>query len=209
MNVQITPIFAILIFAVSLLAFNNRLLFERYLFSPYEVWRRKEWYRLITTGFLHANWVHLLINLFVFWEFGSFLEQAYLSVFGQVGSMIFLAALFLGGIIVANIPALFKHRHNPSFRSVGASGGVSAVLFSYILINPWSKLYLYMVLPLYSIVAGVLFLIYSYWASKQNRDNIDHLAHFWGSVYGVVFTAIVYPESIMIFWNKILGQIPF
>jgi membrane associated rhomboid family serine protease len=205
MIMQITPVFAILIFLVSILAFNNRNLFENYLYSPYRVWRDKQWYRIITGGFLHANWVHLLVNLFVFWEFGSFLEKEYTGVFGQTGSMFFLGALFLGGIVFANVPALFRHKQDRSFRSIGASGGVSAVLFSYILINPWSMLYLYFIIPLYSLIVGVLFLIYSYWASRNSRDNIDHLAHFWGSVYGIVFTAIVYPESIRIFWQQLTG----
>lgn len=207
MSMQITPIFAVIIFAVSLFAFNNRNVFNSYLYAPYLVWRDRQWYRIITAGFLHANWLHLLVNLFVFWEFGSFLESAYISVFGKIGSMLFLSALFLGGIIVANIPALFKHRHDRFFQSIGASGGVSAVLFSYILINPWSTLYLYFVIPLYSLVVGVLFLIYSYWASKNSRDNIDHLAHFWGSIYGIVFTAAVYPESLRMFFEQLAGRV--
>lgn len=206
---HITQVLTITIFGISVLAFNNRNIFHKYLYSPYLVWRRNEWYRIITAGFLHANWIHLLVNLFVFWEFGSFLEAAYIDVFGKTGSMVFLATLFLGGIVVANVPALFKHKKDFDFRSIGASGGVSAVLFSYILINPWSMLYLYFVLPLYSLIVGVLFLIYSYWASKQNRDNIDHLAHFWGSIYGIVFTAIVYPDSVFIFWEQIIAKLPF
>ena len=203
---QITQVFALLIFGVSVLAFRDRILFERYLYAPYLIWKRREWYRILTAGFLHANWLHLLVNLFVFWEFGSFLESAYVPVFGKGGSMIFLAALFLGGIVVANLPALFIHRNHGSFRSIGASGGVSAVLFSYILINPWSKLLLYFVIPLYSIVAGLLFLIYSYWASKKQEDQIDHLAHFWGSVYGLVFTLMAYPDSGQIFWDQMMLQ---
>jgi membrane associated rhomboid family serine protease len=206
---HITQILAIIIFGISLIAFNNRDFFNKYLYSPYVVWRQKEWYRILTSGFLHANWIHLLINLFVFWEFGSFLESAYIDVFGKAGSMVFVGSLFIGGVVIANVPALFKHRRNMYFRSIGASGGVSAVLFSYILINPWSMLYLYFVIPLYSIVVGVLFLIYSFWASKNSRDNIDHLAHFWGSIFGIVFTAVVYPEAILIFWEKLMGVLPF
>lgn len=206
---QITQIFAIIIFLVSVLAFNNKVIFNKYLYSPYLVYQKREWYRILTAGFIHSNWVHLLINLFVFWEFGSFLESAYIPVLGKMGSMIFLASLFLGGVVFANIPALFRHQKDMYFRSIGASGGVSAVLFSYILINPWSVLYLYFVIPLYSIIVGVLFLIYSYWASKNKNDNIDHLAHFWGSIYGIVFTAIVYPDALAIFWQKVLAQLPF
>lgn len=204
---QIIQIFVLVIFLVSVLAFNNGNIFNKFLYSPYFVWRNKEWYRILTAGFLHANWTHLLINLFVLWQFGSFLEISYRSVLGQGGSMIFLSVLFLGGIVFANIPALFRHRQDPDFRSIGASGGVSAVLFSYILINPWSKLYLYFVLPLYSLVVGILFLVYSWWASKNKQDNIDHLAHFWGSVYGIGITILVYPESLSIFWEQISGFI--
>ena len=200
----ITQIFAVLIFAISTWAFSNRPVFERFLYSPYLMWNQKQGYRILSGGFLHANWVHLLVNLFVFWEFGSFLEQAYVGVFGPLGSKLFLTVLFLGGIVAANIPSLFMHRNDPSFRSIGASGGVSAVLFSYILINPWSKLLLYFVIPLYSIVAGLLFLAYSYWASRNKQDHIDHLAHFWGSVYGIFITIALYPEAARIFWEQLM-----
>jgi membrane associated rhomboid family serine protease len=206
MKIQIVQIFSVVIFAISVLAFNNKDLFNKYLYSPYLIWRNKEWHRLLTAGFLHANWGHLLINLFVFWQFGSFLETAYVGVFGKFGSMLFVSVLFFGGIVVANLPALFRHKKDMYFKSIGASGGVSAVLFSYILINPWSKLYLYFVLPLHSIVVGILFLAYSWWASKNKRDNIDHLAHFWGSVFGILFTILAYPESLRIFWQQILSQ---
>jgi membrane associated rhomboid family serine protease len=205
MSIQITQILTIAIFIISVWAFNRKDIFNKFLYSPYLVWRNKEWYRLLSAAFLHANWVHLLINLFVLWEFGSFLEQAYQPVFGSGGSKVFLAFLFLGGVIVANLPALYKRKNDMYFRSIGASGGVSAVLFSYILINPWSKLYLYFVLPLYSIVVGILFLVYSWWASKNKQDHIDHQAHFWGSIFGIIFTILVYPESLTIFWNQIIS----
>lgn len=206
MQIQLVQIISIAIFGISFMAFKNSSLFNKYLFSPYLVWRNKQFYRILSAGFLHANWVHLLVNLFVFWQFGSFLEQEYTMVFGTTGSMLFIGVLFFGGIIIANLPALFKRRKDLYFKSIGASGGVSAVLFSYILINPWSKLYLYFVLPLYSIVVGILFLVYSWWASKNKQDNIDHQAHFWGSVYGVVFTIIVYPESLQIFIEQLFGK---
>ena len=202
MTLQIITIFTAIIFFTSLMAFNNRDLFNKYLFSPYLVTKRNEWYRMLTAGFLHGGWVHLLINLFVLWQFGVILEDYFIAIFGKGGSMAFMTLLFLGGIVFANIPALLQERTNYNYRSLGASGGVSAVLFSFILLDPWSLLYLYFILPIPSVIAGLLFLYYSWWASKNRNDNIDHMAHFAGSVYGLIITIIFYPTSLAIFGTK-------
>jgi len=206
---MITTVFFGLIFLISIAAFNKEDLFRKLLFSPYKTIRHKQWYRLLSAGLIHGSWVHLLINLFVFWQFGTYLERYFDSVSGFWGSKLFMAGLFLGGIVFANIPSLFVHAKDYNYQSVGASGGVSAILFAYILINPWDKLVLYFVIPLYSVVAGLLFLIYSYWASRNRNDQIDHLAHFSGSVFGVLFTLIVYPGALQIFLDKFIHQMPF
>jgi membrane associated rhomboid family serine protease len=206
---MITTVFFGLIFLTSIAAFNKTDIFAKLLFSPYKTIRHKQWYRLLSAGFIHGSWLHLLINLFVFWQFGTYLESYFDSVSGVLGSKLFMAGLFLGGIIFANIPSLFVHARDYNYQSIGASGGVSAVLFAYILINPWDKLILYFVIPLYSVVAGVLFLIYSYWASRNRNDHIDHLAHFSGSVFGVLFTLAFYPGILQLFLDKFLHQMPF
>lgn len=206
---MITTVFFGLIFLTSIAAFNKADLFAKLLFSPYKTIRHKQWYRLLSAGFIHGSWLHLLINLFVFWQFGTYLESYFDSVTGVPGSKFFMAGLFLGGIIFANIPSLFVHARDYNYQSIGASGGVSAVLFAYILINPWDKLVLYFVIPIYSVVAGVLFLIYSYWASRNRNDHIDHLAHFSGSVFGVLFTLAFYPGVLQLFLDKFLHQMPF
>lgn len=206
---MITTVFFGLIFLTSIAAFNKADLFAKLLFSPYRTIRHKQWYRLLSAGFIHGSWLHLLINLFVFWQFGTYLESYFDSVTGVPGSKFFMAGLFLGGIIFANIPSLFVHARDYNYQSIGASGGVSAVLFAYILINPWDKLVLYFVIPIYSVVAGVLFLIYSYWASRNRNDHIDHLAHFSGSVFGVLFTLAFYPGVLQLFLDKFLHQMPF
>ncbi len=206
---MITTIFFGLIFLTSIAAFNRDDLFRKMLFSPYLTIRNKQYYRLLSAGFLHGSWVHLLINLFVFWQFGTYLESYFNEISGFWGSKLFMTGLFLGGIVFANIPSLFVHARDYNYQSIGASGGVSAVLFSYILINPWDKLLLYFVIPLYSVIAGILFLVYSYWASKNRNDHIDHLAHFSGSVYGILFTLIGHPEMLNTFMDRFIHQMPF
>ncbi|HAQ36908.1 MAG TPA: rhomboid family intramembrane serine protease [Saprospirales bacterium] len=206
---MITTIIFAVVFITSIAAFSKDDLFSKMLFSPYLTIRKKQWYRLLSAGFVHGSWVHLLINLFVFWQFGTYLESYFGAVYGFWGSKLFMAGLFFGGIVFANCPSLYIHAKDYNYQSIGASGGVSAVLFAYILINPWDKLLLYFVIPLYSVIAGVLFLIYSYWASKNRNDHIDHLAHFSGSVFGVVYTMIAYPGVLPGFLDKFLHEMPF
>jgi len=206
---MITIALSIIIFAISLQGFNNIAFFERFKHDPYRVFRDKEYYRLLTSGFLHGSWIHLLINLFVFWQFGRFVEEyIFISSFGQVvGSVLYLLLFFLS-VIVANIPGTFKHRNNPYFGSIGASGAVSAILFSYVLLNPWGKIYLYAIIPIYTVVAALLYLGYSHWASRNSRDNIDHSAHFYGAVFGFIYTILVNPSILGYFIDRLTIDFP-
>jgi membrane associated rhomboid family serine protease len=206
---MITIALAIIIFVVSLQGFNNIAFFERYKHDPYRVFRYKEYHRLLTSGFLHGSWVHLLINLFVFWQFGRFVEEyIFLASFGQVTGSVMYLLLFVLSVIVGNIPGTFKHRNNPYFGSIGASGAVSAILFSYVLLNPWGKIYLYAIIPIYTVVAALLYLGYSHWASRNSKDNIDHSAHFYGALFGFVYTILVNPRILGYFMERLTIDFP-
>ena len=207
---MITKIISIVVFLVSIQAFNNPAFFEKYKHSPYRVYHYKEYYRLVTSGFLHGSWVHLLVNLFVFWQFGDFVENyIFYAVFGNTVGAVLYALLVLLAIVAGNIPSTLKYKNNPNYGSIGLSGAVSAILFSYVLVNPWSKIYLYAIIPIYTIVAAVLYLIYSQWASKNSRDNIDHSAHFYGAIFGLVYTIAVYPKILSYFINTLIHDFPF
>ena len=206
---MVTIALSILIFLISLQGFNNIAFFERYKLDPYKLFRYREYYRLLSSGFLHGSWIHLLINLFVFWQFGRFVEEhIFLASFGKVFGSVMYLLLFILSVIIANIPGSFKHRDNPYYGSIGASGAVSAILFAYLLLNPWGKIYLYAIIPIYTVVAAVLYLIYSQWASRNSKDNIDHAAHFYGAVFGFAFTILVNPGILGYFLERLKSDFP-
>ena len=201
---MITEIILVLAFIISIKGFDNPYLIEKYKHSPYKVYYKHEYYRLVTSGFFHGNWVHLLVNLFVFWQFGGVVENnIFYPIFGKLYGGILYLLLILLSVIAGNIPSLLKYKNDPGYGSIGLSGAVSAVLFSYLLINPWKVLYLYFVIPVYTIVMAVLYLIYSQWASKHFKDNIDHMAHFYGALFGFVYTIAVYPDIFEFFINQL------
>jgi len=207
---MITKIISVVVFLVSIQGFNNRLLFEKFKQSPYLVIHNKEYYRLLTSGFLHGSWVHLLVNLFVFWQFGDFVENfIFVSAFGKgLGSFLYLLLVLLA-IVAGNIPGTLKHKNDSYYSSIGLSGAVSAILFSYVLISPWSKIYLYAIIPIYTVVAAVLYLVYSQWAAKNSQDNVDHSAHFYGAIFGLVYTIAVYPDIVPYFLERLTQGFPF
>ena len=193
---------------VSYFAMDNRQLKGQLLHSPYTESRERQFYRWISSGFVHGSWLHLGINMFVLWQFGDIVEGKFKEVFGLTfGSTIYLI-FYLSAIIFGDLPTYIKHKNNPSYASLGASGAVSGVIFIYMLFYPWQPIYLYAIIPIYSILAGIAYLWYSSWASKNSRDNIDHSAHFYGAVYGVLFMIIAAPGLIPYFIERLL-DFPF
>ncbi len=156
--------------------------------KPYEAWRRGRWYQLITSGFLHADGTHLLLNMFVFFFFGPILEQT-------IGNSSFLI-LYFTALVVSSLPTLIQERNNPRYASLGASGAVEAVLFGFIVMYPLENIYL-MFIPvgIPAIVFGGLFLAYSYYEARQRRDNVNHVAHIAGALYGVAYTLLFVPGA--------------
>lgn len=176
---------------VSIMLMDNQVGKAKWLLHPYTMQRSGQWYRFLTSGFVHADMMHLFINMFVLWSFGTAIEKYYYpQVFGQ-NSVIYYLALYLGGIVVASIPSFYRHQNDPSYAALGASGGVSAVVFAAIIFAPWQNLYLYGVIALPQIIAGVAYLGYSLYADKNSNDNIGHMAHFTGAVWGFMFTGLM------------------
>lgn len=169
---------------------------------PPRVIENNEWYRVITHAFVHADMTHLLVNMFTFWSFGSYIEQ-YFQILGFGGKAFLM--LYIGGIIIASAHDLFYQKNNNYYVSIGASGAVSAVLFSYILFQPLGMIYFFAVLPVPAIVFGVLYLIYCQYMAKRGGDNINHNAHFYGAVYGFIFPLLLRPSLIQMFWNGLIS----
>jgi membrane associated rhomboid family serine protease len=188
---------------VSIIAFQNSELMGKLIFNPYNVKNHNEWYRFITSGFIHADFIHLAVNMFVLYSFGQVVEMYYDITFGNKGWYYFLF-LYIGGLLISILPTYAKHKDNPGYNGLGASGAVSAVLFASIIFGPLEKICLYGILCLPSIIMGTLYLFYSYYMDKKGGDNVNHDAHFWGAIYGVIYTLLLEPSLIIDFFQQII-----
>ena len=190
---------------VSILAFNNDQLFSKFQFNPYQVYHRKQYYRLLSHGFIHADWMHLIVNMIVLYFFGTRVEFDFVSNIGTAG-IAWYTFMYLAAIVFASVTTLKKHKDNPLYNSVGASGAVSAVLFCSIFFDPWRRIYLNFFIPIPAIIFGVGYLIYSQYMSRRNIDNINHDAHFIGAVFGFLFPLLIKLDFIHIFIDRLLGH---
>lgn len=197
MSEPITIAFVLVSTLVSIAAFNDQRLFTALLFEPYVIHARKQWYRFLTHAFIHANWPHLLVNMFVLYMFGRNVEM----LFGMITNgpvLLPYLGLYLGGILFSSVPSYKKHIHDPGYRAVGASGAVSAVLFAQILLLPTRNVGILLVpVEMPAWIFGVLYLVYSWYMDKRGGDNVAHDAHFYGAVYGIIFTAALEPQLLL------------
>lgn len=184
---------------ISIMSFNRPGEIDKLSMWPYMVKEHKQYYRFITAGLVHADYMHLGFNMLTMWFFGKYIEMIFLDLFG--GKIYFLVFYVLA-LIVSDIPSFFRHRNNYSYRSIGASGAVSAVVFAFILFQPWAKIVVF-VIPMPAILYGVLFLGYSVYMSRRGGDGINHDAHFWGAVFGIVFPLVIRPELAGYFIQQI------
>lgn len=181
---------------VSYICFGNESLFRKLAFVPYRTIRNHEWYRLVTHGFVHADMTHLFVNMFTLWSFGTYME----STFQYMGfSKLSYLGLYFGGMIAASLYDLVKRRNDPYYMSIGASGAVSAILFTSILLDPWGKILLFAIVPIPGIVFGVLYLAYCQYMAKQAGGNINHNAHFYGALYGLLYPILLEPSLLQMF----------
>ena len=201
---SITIIIAILTSAVSIVAFRNPDIKDKLSFNAYKISHNNEVHRILTHALIHADWMHLLINILVFVSFGSAVEDYFKEIFPNSYALFYLT-LYIGGIIFSSIYGLLKHKDDYSYNAVGASGAVSAVLFASILFNPLHKIQFYMIFPIPGIVFGVLYLLYSYKMNKRGADNIAHDAHMFGALFGLVYPVLVKPALLIHFINQIMS----
>lgn len=174
---------------VSWQAFEKPRLLERLILWPPAIERKHQYDRLLTHGFIHADWQHLLFNMITLFFFGRAIEPFFVPRIGSLGFALF----YLSAIVVAILPTWLRHRHDPHYRSLGASGAVSAVLFAYILLAPWSLIFVFF-LPVPAIVYAVAYVAYSFWMDRKGGDSINHSAHLSGAIYGVLFMLVMEPR---------------
>jgi membrane associated rhomboid family serine protease len=183
---------------VSLLAFNNQELKNKALFYPYGMGSSSEYYRFLSHGLIHADYVHLFFNMFTLYSFGRVAEM---NLFNKTEYII----LYVTALAASSIFDFIKNRNNSGYAALGASGAVSAVLFSTLIFDPWSRgVAIFGVIALPNIVFAVAYLFYCAYMSKRGGDNIGHNAHLWGGVYGFVFTAILKPDLFKLFLDKLM-----
>ncbi len=173
-------------------------------FHPVTIREQHQWFRFLTSGFVHADMVHLAVNMFVLWSFGNAIERMYFPAFlGDFTAQKYML-LYFGGIVAASVPSYIRHNRNPGYAALGASGGVSAVVFAAILFEPWQNLYLYGVIAIPQILAGAGYLYYSWYQDKRAADNIGHMAHFTGALWGFFITGLMRPDLFVRFIEKAL-----
>jgi membrane associated rhomboid family serine protease len=181
---------------LSLMAFSNERMYSAFMLHPYSIARGEKVWTVVTSGFIHRDWAHLLFNMFSFFAFAFQLE----TILGhwQFG------LLYMASLILSDLPTIGKHKEDYWYHSLGASGAISAVLFSYIMFNPLSKIGIFPIpFGIPAIIFGVLYLVYCVYASKQSRDAINHDAHFFGALSGVMITILLYHEVINIFIQQL------
>jgi len=184
---------------VSFAGFSNPRLIDRLILWPPAITRGREYWRLASCGLIHADGQHLLFNMITLYFFGGLIEQFYAAKVGEIGYLLF----YVGGLVVSSLPSWQRHRDDAGYRSLGASGAVSAALFAFILLRPWATIYVFVV-PVPAVVYAVLYLAYTVYMDRQRADRINHSAHLWGALYGIVVTALIEPRVLGAFLRQLL-----
>lgn len=189
---SITLIIIIITGIVSFTAFTNDKVYNDLIFYPPAVTHDRQWYRFFSCGLIHADWMHLIFNMWALYMFGTMLEAYFIQLFVEKGKVFYLL-LYISSLFFCLLPTYAKHKDDSSYRSLGASGAVSAVIFGAILLNPTMNLSLIFIpgLPFPGFLFGAVYLIASTYLAKRGRDNINHSAHIWGALYGIAFIIVM------------------
>lgn len=184
---SITVIIIIITAIISVAALQNEKLMDQLIFYPPAITNQHQYYRFITCGFIHADFGHLIFNMYAFYLFGNTTEEIFVSVFGNYGRLLYVI-MYILALIACLIPSYLKNKNNSNYRSLGASGAVSAVVFAYILFDPLRGVGLIFI-PFYvmGFLFGIIYLVVSYFLDKKGGGRINHSAHIWGALFGIAF----------------------
>jgi membrane associated rhomboid family serine protease len=201
MELTLTLVIVIITSLISIGAFSNQKIMQDLIFYPPAITQRNQWYRFFSCGLIHADYIHLIFNMYALYSFGTYVEagfpyrnvvsfdNGFVQIFGQSRGKILYFAMYVLALGFALLPTYFRHRNNYHYRSLGASGAVSAVIFAALVLEPRMGMGL-IIIPRLSIpgyIFAPLFLIISHYLGKRGKDNINHSAHIWGAIFGVVF----------------------
>lgn len=188
----ITLTIIIITVLVSIAAFTNEKVMNDFIFDPPAITYNKQWYRFLTCGLIHADYGHLFFNMYAFYMFGDSVEDSFILIFHEKGKLLYLL-LYVTSLVACLLPTYSKHRTDKHYRSLGASGAVSAVIFAYIVFNPLQKIGL-IFLPaqwgLPAFVFGFLYIVISSYLDKRGGGRINHSAHIFGALYGIAFIIV-------------------
>lgn len=190
-------------FLISYLAWKNQPMFNKLILHPYTIIREKQYYRLLTSGFIHQGWMHLIFNMIALYFFGRQIEAIFSYLHPDTGWLIYLF-FYLSAIVISDLPTIRKQIDNPGYFSLGASGGVSAVVFAWILFFPTETIYVYFI-PLPGFILGILYILYSYFQSKNSASHINHDAHLYGAIYGIIFVIVLSPGVVPAFFDQLFN----
>ncbi|WP_333865219.1 rhomboid family intramembrane serine protease [Sphingobacterium sp.] len=193
-HMPVASIIFVLTLATSIYTFSHEQLFGKLMLHPYSIARKRNVHTILTSGFVHKDWGHLLFNMLTFYYFAFGLERILAEV-SPYGHILF-AVIYVGSLILSDIPTIIQQKNNPGYYSLGASGAICAVLFSYILFDPKVTIGVMMIIPMPAYLFAFLFLGYCIWASKKGQDGINHDAHFFGALSGLILTIICFPWVI-------------
>jgi membrane associated rhomboid family serine protease len=194
MHLDITTIIIIITALVSIGGFSNQKIIDDLIFYPPAVSQRNQWYRFFSCGLIHADVAHLIFNMISLYLFGRFVEESFMKIFGENGKWIYLL-MYISALFISLLPTYFKHKNNYNYRSLGASGAVSTVVFAGLMVAPGVEVGLFFIPPIIpGFIFGPLYLLITAWLDKAGKDNINHSAHLWGALYGIAF--IIVAEKI-------------
>lgn len=193
---MITIIIIVITAFVSITSMENYTLKNKMMFNAYMIKHRKEWWRFFSSGLIHADWMHLIFNMYSLYLFGKGVEDDFTFLFEGKGQLFFIL-LYVGGLAMSSLYTYEKNKDNIYYNALGASGAVSAVVFAFIVLDPTAKLmFLFLPIPIPAFLFGIIFLSVEYYLGKRGQTNIGHDAHFWGAIYGAVFTIILKPSLV-------------
>ncbi|RYD73010.1 MAG: rhomboid family intramembrane serine protease [Sphingobacteriales bacterium] len=176
---------------------------QNWMLNPFNFVHEKRYQTVITSGFIHGDWAHLFMNMLTFYFFAFPLEEYMVALSGQMGHFIFLF-IYLASMVLADISSIIKHKNDPGYNSLGASGAIAAVMFAFILFEPTSTLMMmFFPIPIPAPIFAVLYMVYSIYSGKANRDNVNHEAHLYGALAGLILTIAFFPGIVPYFFEQL------
>lgn len=200
---SITLIIIIITCLISFYAWNKPQILEKWMMNPYAIHTRKEYYRFLTSGFIHRDYMHLIFNMLTLYFFGSVVENIYMAYISPTTGIILFITLYLLAIVISDIPTFLKNKNDNHYNSLGASGGIAAIVFASILFNPLAKICLYFAICIPGFILGFIYIIYSAYQAKQSGGYVNHQAHLYGALVGLVFNILLMPRSIIYFFQQL------